>query len=617
MGATSSVLLPDENADEITELDFHPSKNKEASNRRNVKRIFEPSNSTANLDIMDLLNGDPVTPEVREILVKALSGFFFLQSSADDANSKMDLLIKGMKKESFDENHLVITEGESGNKLYVVESGNLEVTINGSSIRDLTKGSLLGELALLYDAPRSATVQCKCKCVLWSLTRDIFKKIQTISATANQIQRAKWLVSSPELACLSAVELSRLVGTLQVVQYEPGAEIFKEGQITHQIILIEKGNCSITSKLEGINNEDRKNIDKKFNILRPLEGKRRSVGQMTALQLNKFLANETSDTIPEGEEVTSVDQLLLNIKPPESTLCEVYEGCMIGTGGLRGKALLPDCWKWIKDDKEEGAVSPLTMTAISPVTGLVFTVDVFENLFGPIAVVLKQYGTKHIDKEIEKPEKQTKKEMVFDSTKFKQKYVLGSGSFGVVTLGEYRTDKGTEPLVCALKSLSKLAVIETGQLRHVMDERRLLAFMDSSFIMKLYGTYQTPHTLVMVTEPLNCGDLWSVIYETSPFCENCGLPFNLVAFYTANLIWGLTHIHEKGVIYRDLKPENIMLDEKGYLRIIDFGFSKRVPYTKKDANGVVKVFAKTYTLCGTPGYLNRCIIFIIYIYDIK
>jgi cGMP-dependent protein kinase len=44
-----------------------------------------------------------------------------------------------------------------------------------------------------------------------------------------------------------------------------------------------------------------------------------------------------------------------------------------------------------------------------------------------------------------------------------------------------------------------------------------------------------------------------------------------------------------------------MLDEKGYLRIIDFGFSKKVPYTKTDAHGEVKVYAKTYTLCGTPG----------------
>jgi hypothetical protein len=38
------------------------------------------------------------------------------------------------------------------------------------------------------------------------------------------------------------------------------------------------------------------------------------------------------------------------------------------------------------------------------------------------------------------------------------------------------------------------------------------------------GTYQTPHQLVMVTEPLDCGDLWSVIYETAPYKVLTPLP---------------------------------------------------------------------------------------------
>lgn len=55
------------------------------------------------------------------------------------------------------------------------------------------------------------------------------------------------------------------------------------------------------------------------------------------------------------------------------------------------------------------------------------------------------------------------KEMVFDSTRFKLKYVLGSGSFGVVTYAEY-TDEATQVVTSyALKSLSKAAVVETGE----------------------------------------------------------------------------------------------------------------------------------------------------------
>jgi CRP-like cAMP-binding protein len=50
-------------------------------------------------------------------------------------------------------------QGEPGSKLYIVDTGILEVTINGEKVREMSKGSMLGELALLYDAPRSATVR--------------------------------------------------------------------------------------------------------------------------------------------------------------------------------------------------------------------------------------------------------------------------------------------------------------------------------------------------------------------------------------------------------------------------------------------------------------------------
>ena len=52
------------------------------------------------------------------------------------------------------------------------------------------------------------------------------------------------------------------------------------------------------------------------------------------------------------------------------------------------------------------------------------------------------------------------------------------------------------------------------------------------------------------------------------------LHINFVGFFIACIISGLDFIHNKNILHRDIKPENIVLDEKGYLRVTDFGIAR-------------------------------------------
>ena len=56
-------------------------------------------------------------------------------------------------------------------------------------------------------------------------------------------------------------------------------------------------------------------------------------------------------------------------------------------------------------------------------------------------------------------------------------------------------------------------------------------------------------------------------------------------FYSCQIISCFDYLHSVNVLYRDLKPENILIDSRGYLKLVDFGFAKRVE-------------KRTYTLCG-------------------
>ena len=70
------------------------------------------------------------------------------------------------------------------------------------------------------------------------------------------------------------------------------------------------------------------------------------------------------------------------------------------------------------------------------------------------------------------------------------------------------------------------------------------------------------------------------------------LQFAHSRFYAACVISAFEHLHRKDIIYRDLKPENLLIDREGYLKVVDFGFAKRLKRTEK-----------TFTTCGTPEYL--------------
>jgi hypothetical protein len=68
----------------------------------------------------------------------------------------------------------VITQGDEGDLFYVIADGEVDVIHDGTFVTTLGRGSWFGEIALMYDVPRTATVRARSEARLYSLDRDTF-----------------------------------------------------------------------------------------------------------------------------------------------------------------------------------------------------------------------------------------------------------------------------------------------------------------------------------------------------------------------------------------------------------------------------------------------------------
>merc|ERR1711892_1305664 len=160
---------------------------------------------------------------------------------------------------------------------------------------------------------------------------------------------------------------------------------------------------------------------------------------------------------------------------------------------------------------------------------------------------------------------------------------LGAGGFGLVKLVKV---KGIEDRAYALKCIQKHRVVQYGQQRHILDEKRILGIMESSFILGLHRTFKDNKHVYPLTDSSLGGDLWRTLHVKGPFNDA------IARFYIACVVEAFDYLHSRHYCYRDLKPENLMVDNNGYVRLVDLGFAKKVPPGHK-----------TWTFCGTPEYI--------------
>jgi len=122
----------------------------------------------------------PKSDEIKQRIATRL-GEVFMFSALD--HKEKSIVLDAMEEFKFTAGDSVIKQGEDGDVLYVVDSGKLDCYRRPSKdaedayLKTYMPGEAFGELALLYNAPRAATIKAKEDSVLFGLDRDCFNNI--------------------------------------------------------------------------------------------------------------------------------------------------------------------------------------------------------------------------------------------------------------------------------------------------------------------------------------------------------------------------------------------------------------------------------------------------------
>ncbi|RDD47293.1 cGMP-dependent protein kinase 1 [Trichoplax sp. H2] len=414
----------------------------------------------------------------KELIKAAILSNDFLRN-LDEA--QVGEIVSCMYPYDYKQDHYIIKEGESGNHLYVIEDGEVEVT-------------------------KEAITDTK----LWLLDRASFQSIMMRIGIDKHHQHMTFLKGVPIFESLPEDIISKLANVLEEAKFRKDEYVIREGAHGDTFYIISYGRVKVT-----------KTTKEGEQFIRILQEKD-SFGEKALLEEEKRSAN----VIAMDEEVT----------------CLVVD--------------------------RESFVSLI---------GHIKSVGHREELF-------KAKYPSHS----ESSENGTKDQLKFSNLKLEDMELLktlGVGGFGRVELVKVKQDSSVS---YALKILKKRHIVETRQEEHIMSEKKILLEANCPFIVKLYKTFKDTRYLYMLLEACLGGELWTILRDS----PRGHFDDKVTRFYTGCVVEAFSYLHNNGIIYRDLKPENLLVDSRGYAKLVDFGFAKRIGFGYK-----------TWTFCGTPEYV--------------
>jgi len=208
----------------------------EAYGNWNVKKEFEPKVYEK-------------TDDQKKRIKEVLSGSFLFQSVD---GKDFDVLLDAVQEEKVEPKTRVIKKGDDGDFMCIIESGTFEclVVVDGEEkcVKTCEPGDVFGELALMYNCPRAASVESTTEGTMFKLDRETFNHIVKDAAQKKRERYEDFLKTVPLLEKMTTYEKSQMADALREEQVEEGKVIITEGESGDKFYIIAEGEATAAKK---------------------------------------------------------------------------------------------------------------------------------------------------------------------------------------------------------------------------------------------------------------------------------------------------------------------------------------------------------------------------------
>jgi len=218
--------------------------------RRRVSVSAETSAATADTSYEKKVIAK--SEEAKNRIRNSIKDCFLFQGLTEDQEKE---IIDAMAEKQVSKGEVIIEEGKDGDYFYIIEEGNFSALKKGTVVYTYEEKGSFGELALMYNCPRAATVAANSNGILWAVDRLTFRNIIVLSTMEKQKQYEATLSSMVLFKTLSEEERSIIADCLLRETVQPGDKIIGEGDDLKEnakFYIIESGNVDCMKVVDGV-----------------------------------------------------------------------------------------------------------------------------------------------------------------------------------------------------------------------------------------------------------------------------------------------------------------------------------------------------------------------------